>query len=1072
MHRDVWRWSQGLLWANGVMTEPWAGQVPFNHIFGPRRISDTGQVIGVGEYFISTGREIVPISWKNGTVSTAFENGFCPGKCFVLLRAVNNLGHVVGEAVNIGGSGLTSKATMWRDGVATNLGLLSGSNGSTATNISDRGEVVGNSTVNGGMSRAFAWRDGTIRDLGRLGGETSTAAAINENGLIVGSAQNAAGGTRAVLYSDGSVTDLNDLILGNSGWVLVGATDINDAGQIVGYGLFQSRTRAFLLTPAPSGVEPHVGGNAGSITTTIGGQFVPGVTAHLSCSDQPDILGTSIRLRTGGRVLTVTFDLRGTRPSVCDVVVANPDGSQLMRLVGGFTIEQGGKADIWVDIVGFDTVRPGRSQAFYIVYGNRGNRDLYDVPLFITVPRLTESSVDVRAIPPLQPIPDWLSRLTFEGDLGVVTPIWLYSIPAGFSGQIVIKLNASPVLSRVFIRAEMMTAELGDFSRTGESASLPGHLDLLIQEVAAQITAQLGAHAANSLGQQVAATAANCADLPPEVQEACTADRLREWLPQLYEIVKDLPWQSWLAAVIGGALLIVGAVAFNGSVLAVGAAILLLDAALTGWHLRELGHLGDKVITERHMDVVGSADPNNKVGSQGVGEQQYMAGATPLRYAIFFENKDTATAPAQEVVITDQLDLSRLDLDTFSLGPMGFGDHLVTPEQFQKTFTTTVDLRPAQDLIVRINGNLNASTGLLSWKLAALDPATNLPPEDPTEGFLPPGVGGSVFFTVMPKASLPTGTEIQNQASIVFDVNAPILTQVWTNTLDGSAPTSSVVALPPTVSSTSFPVSWAGSDPGAGIQDFSVFVSDNGGPFTAFQTNTTASSATFTGQPGHTYAFYSIARDLVGNVESPKTNAEATTAVLADTTPPVIIPHLVGVLGANGWYLGDVGISWDVTDPESGVASSSGCSPTNLIADTAGVTLTCLPTNGVGLSASKSVSLKLDRVEPPISCTATPNTIWPPNGNMIHVNVPVNVTDSLSGPAGFKLTSILSNEPGAGQVEGFTPGTASTSGLLKAERLGAGTGRVYTLTYEGSDKAGNTATCTTTVTVPHDQRQQ
>jgi hypothetical protein len=30
-------------------------------------------------------------------------------------------------------------------------------------------------------------------------------------------------------------------------------------------------------------------------------------------------------------------------------------------------------------------------------------------------------------------------------------------------------------------------------------------------------------------------------------------------------------------------------------------------------------------------------------------------------------------------------------------------------------------------------------------------------------------------------------------------------------------------------------------------------------------------------------------------------------------------------------------------------------------------------------------------------------------------------------------------------------------------------GRVYMLTYEGADAAGNTAQCSTTVTVPHDK---
>src|SRR5215472_9686894 len=84
-------------------------------------------------------------------------------------------------------------------------------------------------------------------------------------------------------------------------------------------------------------------------------------------------------------------------------------------------------------------------------------------------------------------------------------------------------------------------------------------------------------------------------------------------------------------------------------------------------------------------------------------------------------------------------------------------------------------------------------------------------------------------------------------------------------------------------------VQWIGTDVGSGIQDFTIYVSDNGGPFTPFQTNATATSATFTGQIGHTYGFYSIARDLVGNVEPAKTAAEATTQATVGGAPNIKI---------------------------------------------------------------------------------------------------------------------------------------------------------------------------------------
>lgn len=121
--------------------------------------------------------------------------------------------------------------------------------------------------------------------------------------------------------------------------------------------------------------------------------------------------------------------------------------------------------------------------------------------------------------------------------------------------------------------------------------------------------------------------------------------------------------------------------------------------------------------------------------------------------------------------------------------------------------------------------------------------------------------------------------------------------------------------------------------------------------------------------------------------------------------------------------------------------------------------------------------VRADTTPPTVTCSATPNVLWPANHKMRNVTASVAVADTGSGPAGFTLVSVISNEPDNGLGDGDTPndiqgwstGTADTSGQLRAERSGGGTGRVYTLTYQGADQAGNTATCSVMVTVPHDQ---
>jgi len=206
--------------------------------------------------------------------------------------------------------------------------------------------------------------------------------------------------------------------------------------------------------------------------------------------------------------------------------------------------------------------------------------------------------------------------------------------------------------------------------------------------------------------------------------------------------------------------------------------------------------------------------------------------------------------------------------------------------------TTNVDLRPAQNLFVNIDAKLDPSTGLVTWTFSSIDPGTGQPPIDSSVGFLPPGAGASLSFSVKPKQGLATGTQVSDQATVVFDANPPMNTSVWINTIDNTPPVSHVSALPATSTCPVFRVRWSGSDVGSGLQGFTVFASDTGGPFAPWLSNTTAAAADYRGAVGHTYSFYSIATDLTGNVEATKTMAEASTSVTA--SGPCGPPSLAG----------------------------------------------------------------------------------------------------------------------------------------------------------------------------------
>ena len=298
----------------------------------------------------------------------------------------------------------------------------------------------------------------------------------------------------------------------------------------------------------------------------------------------------------------------------------------------------------------------------------------------------------------------------------------------------------------------------------------------------------------------------------------------------------------------------------------------------------------------RPLRVFLAIDPNEKSGPSGSGAGHYVTGADPLPYTITFENLETATAAAQEVVVTDQLDASKLELGTFALGPIAFGSHVLDVPPGLQSFTGDVDLRPDIDLIARVTAAFDATTGLATWHFFSLDPATGQPTSDPILGFLPPNVTtpegeGHVTFTIQSKTGLASGTEIHNQGSIVFDANPVIVTADWSNTIDVTTPSSQVAALPAS-SCTGILVSWSGADAHSGIASYDVFASVNGGPFVLWIEGFTSTTATYYGTPGFSYSFYSVARDAAGNEEAPPGSADATTVVqspspLVDSlTPP------------------------------------------------------------------------------------------------------------------------------------------------------------------------------------------
>jgi len=287
------------------------------------------------------------------------------------------------------------------------------------------------------------------------------------------------------------------------------------------------------------------------------------------------------------------------------------------------------------------------------------------------------------------------------------------------------------------------------------------------------------------------------------------------------------------------------------------------------------------------VEVLTSADPNDKLGLRGVGTERYIKPGRLMEYLIRFENMPDASAPAQEVLVRDTLDVDSYDLSTFELGDITFSDQRINVPEGLRRFNTRVPVLDGEfDLL--IDANMVSETGIVTWKFTTLDPETNDLPFDPLDGFLPPNQTapegeGSVAFSVKAFEELSDGHAIRNEARIIFDLNEPIDTPVWGNVIDITAPSSQVEQFTSSQGTRAFDISWSGSDGGAGISTYDIYLAVNDGPFLFWQKSTPATEGRFVGQPDSTYSFFSIAYDAVGNSEPIKTEADASTSITVST---------------------------------------------------------------------------------------------------------------------------------------------------------------------------------------------
>ncbi len=246
-------------------------------------------------YITGTDTTRLPARWRDGALEVLPTLGGDRGEA----TGISECGRIVGTSRTAGD---VSRPFLWDEtnGIVELSAVQLGGETASASDISCTGFVSGSASVDEETRHAYRLNIETdeLVDLGTLGGTSSFANAVNEVGSVAGlsDAPNdefhpffwSEEGDMVDLFEGGDLgapfraaydvnnldqvvgyceiddefnshaflwsateglVDLNDRIPVDSGWVLVGASAINDAGQIAGWGTFLGQPVGFVLSP-------------------------------------------------------------------------------------------------------------------------------------------------------------------------------------------------------------------------------------------------------------------------------------------------------------------------------------------------------------------------------------------------------------------------------------------------------------------------------------------------------------------------------------------------------------------------------------------------------------------------------------------------------------------------------------------------------------------------------------------------------------------------------------------------------------------------------------------------------
>ena len=566
------------------------------------------------------------------------------------------------------------------------------------------------------------------------------------------------------------------------------------------------------------------------------------------------------------------FDLSTAPVGKYDVIVGND------TLFQAFTVEAGGEPDVWLDINGRNKMLWNKYQQYTINYGNRSNTPAFNVPFIFAIPThhgdidvsfgfeisaiISDMDEDAQAF--AMQATDYM--MAYDEQLGDSIRLYVLMIPyigpnstehktlrircnrsagSAYTENVDFYFMIQEPWGMDFSEAGMARAPRrlytmeqlecmavmfgGQLLEDGVMGQLPG-IGCVYSAAKTVLNAGIDLYYANDQGWT------NCGKNLVSTILSCGADITG-------------------VGAIGKALFVIGSMYWS--------------ALNTYWN-REECLKGPGV--QKTILAVFSYDPNEMIGPMGPDDQaHYIQPIGAMPYTITFENKSTATAPANEVWITDTLDLSKLDASTFCFNGFGWADQEFTvggqeTMDFTRNVPYTVN---GEEIQVRVSGQFDEETGIVRWNFVSLQKNGN-ELEDVMLGFLAPNNDnhdgeGYVSFTIDHKPNPANGSTVSNKATIIFDANDPIVTNTFVNTFDTDYPTSQITSV--TQQGNNLIVNIQGNDGTSGIDHYDLFVFENGKEeFIPIQ-GLTQNEVSIPCRSGVKYGLCVIATDRVGWIE-------------------------------------------------------------------------------------------------------------------------------------------------------------------------------------------------------------